>query len=167
MSGGNTVLLFGRMGVSLAIILGMIWLAAKVVRRKGVVRTGDTTSLEVVGRRSVGRRSNLLVVKAGERTLLVGCTDAQVSLVADLTPGAAHGVTAGGAVDVTAVDAVSRDASTPAVADEQVVDLARPARTPSSALPRLPRPGLGREAGTAGERVNVLDSIRDLTVRRT
>ncbi len=157
MSGGSTALLFGRMGVSLAIILGMIWLAAKVVRRKGVVRTGDTTSLEVVGRRSVGRRSNLLVVKAGERTLLVGCTDAQVSLVADLTPGAAG---------VAAVDASSREAAEVPSEVEQVVDLARPALTPTFALPRLPRPGLGREA-MAGERVNVLDSIRDLTVRRT
>lgn len=144
MSSGSTILLFGRMGISLAIILGMIWLAAKVVRRKGPVRATGTMQLEVLGRRSIGRRSNLLVVRAGERTLLVGATDAQVGLVADLTP--VHdltdrGLAVGDTVEVTAVE----------VEDEPLA-LARREAAPAPA----------RSA-----RINVLDAIRELTTRRT
>jgi flagellar biosynthetic protein FliO len=128
-------MLFLRMGVSLGIILGMIWMAAKVVRRRGVPRAADSTSLEVVGRRSVGRRSNLLVVKAGERTLLVGCTESQVSLVADLTDGTSP-------VPLEATEIAPVELS-------------------------LVNGGSSQPVAIGGPRVTLLDSIRDLTVRRT
>jgi len=134
MSGASTALLFLRMGLSLGIILAMIWGAARVVRRKGVARTVDGAELQIVGRRSVGRRSSLLVVNAGERTLLVGCTDTQVSLVADLTGEPAP------APDGPRVQVVAED---------------------DGAVVRLPQP-----VAPTGERVTLLDSIRDLTVRR-
>jgi len=63
----------------------MIWLAARVLRRKGKLSGALNTDLELVSRRSMGRRSNLVVVQVGGRTLLVGSTDTQVNLVADLT----------------------------------------------------------------------------------
>jgi flagellar biosynthetic protein FliO len=140
------------MGISLGIILGMIWMAAKFVRRRGVPGAGDSTALEVVGRRSVGRRSNLIVVKAGERTLLVGCTENQVSLVADLTPGA---------------DPVQAAAATPGIVlSEQAGDEAD--RIELSLLDRA-EPGARSArpvAGAPASRATLIDSIRDLTVRR-
>jgi flagellar biosynthetic protein FliO len=152
MSGGSTALLFLRMGLSLGIILAMIWGAARVVRRKGIAKVADGTSLQVVGRRSVGRRSSLVVVNAGERTLLLGCTDTQVSLVADLTAGAPVEVTADAPADVLPNRSVPLGAPPAALSEEHDGKDGNVVRIP--------------ERSTAGERLTLLDSIRDLTVRR-
>ena len=93
MSDSSTLMLFVRMGVSLAVILGLIWIAARVVKRSGTTKVGSTTSLDVVGRRSVGRRSSLLVVDVGDRRYLIGATDTNVSLIADLSIGERDGTT--------------------------------------------------------------------------
>ncbi len=149
MSGGSTALLFLRMGLSLGIILALIWGAARVVRRKGVVAPMGGTTMQVVGRRSVGRRSSLLVVNAAGRTLLVGCTDTQVSLVADLTDGVAAAADAPEALEAPAAKRVELDL----VDDEDGTGGGRVVRLPQRSAP-------------AGERSTLLDSIRDLTVRR-
>jgi len=144
MSDSSTAMLMVRMGVSLAIILGMIWMAARFVRRRGRLLSRSSTEVEVVARRSTGRRSNLLVVRVGGRTLLVGATDNQVSLVADVT----------GSVETEVVDAPIVAASmplSPIAAAPSSVDLRQPSRPIEAAGVR---------------RTPLLDSIRDLTVRK-
>jgi len=167
MNSSSTLVLMLRMGVSLAIILGLIWAASRFVRRRGSILGKSSTDVEVVAKRSTGRRSSLLVVKVAGRTLLVGATDTQVSLVADVTDLPAEQLEPAG-----------------------LPSLVQPSLAPASLLPEpvlvLPTsgPAPGPVALDGGRSVDLrqtkrpvvasrgtgnqlLDSIRDLTVRRT
>ena len=84
MNGAETFLLFLRVGFSLASVLAMIWGVARYAKRRGKLAVrGNDTNVDLVARRQLGRRGSLVVVEAAGRTLLVGVTDANVSLVAD------------------------------------------------------------------------------------
>ena len=137
MSDGSGVLLFLRVGTSLAIVLGLIWVAARVARRRIRPGSPDGVAIGVVSRRSLGRRTSLVVVDAGGRSLLVGVTDHQVNLVADVTPVPGSGTT---------------DESAPAVADGTVDDTA-------DALDLRVEPADARSG-------SLVETLRELTVRR-
>ncbi len=155
MSDTSTTMLFLRMGFSLAVILGLIWLAARLLRRSGKKAGTSSAALDVVARRSMGRRSSLLVIDVSGRRLLVGATDTQISLVADLTGDIAGDVNLG-RLELAPLD--DRDV--------EVLNLTTPAvaRTITTA----PRTG-GRAGATTGPAGvgSLINSIRDLTVRRS
>lgn len=154
MTDSSTLLLLVRMGFSLLLILGMIAGTSRLMRRRGRVtgsRRADNTSIDVIARRSVGRRSNLLVIRIAERELLVGTSDTTVSLVADLTavPSPAPAPTSDATPEPAAVPLIELaefvDLST---LDTSTLDTSAPDTTGAAA------PGL-------------LGAIRDLTVRRS
>lgn len=145
MSDTSTTMLFLRMGFSLAVILGLIWLAARLLRRSSKKAVTSSAALEVVARRSMGRRSSLLVIDVSGRRLLVGATDTQISLVADLTGEVVAGVDLG-RPDLAPLD------------DRDVEVL------------NLTTPPVGRAISTTASPTGVgtlINSIRDLTVRRS
>ena len=154
MSDASAPLLFLRVGVSLSLVLGMVWVAARVVRSRtrGVAKK-DHSTIDVRARRSVGRRSNILMVEVAGRSLLVGVTEQHVALLADLSGAAPSGTG-------TATDAVDR----PITVSERPVtatDLDDPTFDLTGAEALLsPR-------ATEKSPTNVLASLRELTVRRT
>jgi len=155
-SDASAPLLFLRVGVSLSLVLGMVWVAARVVRSRtrGVAKK-DHSTIDVRARRSVGRRSNILMVEVAGRSLLVGVTEQHVALLADLSGAAPSGTGTGTATD--AVDrpiTVSEGPVTATDLDDPTFDL-----TGAEAL-LSPR-------ATEKSPTNVLASLRELTVRRT
>jgi len=165
-------MLMARMGLSLAIVLGLIWGASRVLRRRGRTLGRSATDVEVVARRSTGRRSNLLVVRIGGRTLLVGATDNQVSLVADVTEPVGTGETAPDELKVpnpVAVTAVPNTVVPAARPVDQIVVTTDPETGAVTAGPSpsvdLRQPSRPTEA-LGARSAQLLDSIRDLTVRR-
>lgn len=86
---------FGRMLLSLSVVLGLLWVIARVGRGRGVGRrlgrvagTGTAASnrIEMLGRRSLGRHSAVFVIRAGSRTLVVGQTPQQITVLAECEP---------------------------------------------------------------------------------
>jgi len=74
-----------RVVFSLSVVLGLLWLIARVSSRRlrgsahqGLVRT--------LVRQPLGRGSSLAVVSVGERVLVVGVTEQQVNLLTELDP---------------------------------------------------------------------------------
>lgn len=85
----STVALFGRLILSLTVVLVLMALAARFVRKYRIGiggRTRPGAPVEVLARAGLGRRSSVSVIRTGRRTLVVGVTDASVSLLADLGP---------------------------------------------------------------------------------
>jgi flagellar protein FliO/FliZ len=88
MTDTSTALLLVRVGLSLGIVVGLILLASRVLRRRGpglrsaARRLGPT--IEVLERRSVGKRSSVALLRIDDRRVLVGVTEHQVGLIADL-----------------------------------------------------------------------------------
>lgn len=83
----------GRMVLSLSIVLGLLWVIARVGRgrqvgrRPGRAGSGSATQrIEMLGRRSLGRHSAVLVIRAGNRTMVVGQTPQQITMLAECEP---------------------------------------------------------------------------------
>ena len=162
MSSTATVLLFLRVGFSLAIVLAMIWGVARFAKRRGKLPTRSSDAhLDVVARRQLGRRGSLLVVETANRTLLVGVTDSSIALVADLSDGATahHALAASSsaslstsevAVDVETIELPLAGGRTATLDDAT----ARSVRLADADL----RPAVRRES--------LVDALRDMTVRR-
>jgi flagellar protein FliO/FliZ len=80
--------LLGRLVFSLAVVLVLMYLVARVMRNKtmpGVGRIGARRDLlQVVARQTLSRTASIAVVHAADRALVVGVTDHGVSVLAEL-----------------------------------------------------------------------------------
>jgi len=80
----STVVVTLRVLVSLAVVLGLVWWFARR-GKTGTRARVRPASVSVVGRQTLGRRTAVAVVEVEGRRLLLGLTDQQVSLLAELT----------------------------------------------------------------------------------
>jgi flagellar protein FliO/FliZ len=81
--------LMARLVVSLGVVLGLMWVAAKLLQRQsGGARGGRlarTTPIAILARQSLGKNSSVAVVHAAGKALIVGITDSQVTLLGEGT----------------------------------------------------------------------------------
>jgi len=91
----SLVALLVRVVVSLGVVLAVMAGAAAVLRRSGVVGTGPAgrrgmrrrgMPVEVIARHGLSRTSSLAVVRLGERALVLGVTEHQVTLLTEVDP---------------------------------------------------------------------------------
>jgi flagellar biogenesis protein FliO len=88
-----------RVVISLGVVLAVTAGAAKVLRRSGVAGVGVGPSaggrgrggrrpapVEIVARRGLSRGASVTVVRLGSRTLVLGVTEHQVSLLTEIDP---------------------------------------------------------------------------------
>lgn len=73
-----------RMVVSLAVVLGLLLLCARLGQKRFKGRSGSP--LQVLHRQSLSRSSGVAVVSVGGRMLLLGTTDQQVQMLTELDP---------------------------------------------------------------------------------
>ncbi|HEX7106892.1 MAG TPA: flagellar biosynthetic protein FliO [Acidothermaceae bacterium] len=146
-----------RMLVSLAIVLALMYIAARLLQRSrgggsarpAAGRLGAFASsmkkakvgrraarrrprLDVVARQPLGKSASVAVVRVGDRTMLIGITDASVQLLSE-------------------VDSALFDEAEP------TGELAALAAAPAAPAARV---------GTARSSVSVMDLLRERTVRR-
>lgn len=79
---------FSLLAVIVLVMLGAYvftrW-AGKNLGAGGLLIRGGGSRLQILDRAALGRDQSLLVVKAGQRYLLLGCTPAGLTLLAELT----------------------------------------------------------------------------------
>lgn len=73
-----------RLVASLAVVVGLMLLLARFVGKRYGARAG--APVQVLHRQPLSRSSSVAVVTVGSRVLVVGTTDHQVSLLAELDP---------------------------------------------------------------------------------
>ena len=81
--------LLARLAFSLAVVFGLMMLAARLLRRRGLSpgsASRATSRIEVLARQGLGRSSSVQLVRVGGRTLVLGVTDAAVSVLAEADP---------------------------------------------------------------------------------
>jgi flagellar protein FliO/FliZ len=80
--------LASRMVLSLVVVLGIMLLAAKVLKRRGLAGTRGavTGRIEVLARQGLGRTSSVQLVRVGGKTLVLGVTDTNVSVLSEADP---------------------------------------------------------------------------------
>lgn len=81
--------LLARLVISLAVVLGLMVGAAWVMRRRGgplMRRIGRGLPLEVMARQSLGRTASVQVVRLGDRAVVLGVTEQQVTYLTEGDP---------------------------------------------------------------------------------
>jgi flagellar protein FliO/FliZ len=88
---GSTFGMLVRLVLSLGVVLGLMAVAANVMRRTGMGGAGGLgrrrgLPIEVVARHAVGRRSSVALVRAGGKGLVLGVTDHTITVLAETDP---------------------------------------------------------------------------------
>jgi flagellar protein FliO/FliZ len=73
-----------RLILSLAFVGVVLWFAARVAKKRGLGGGGANNLIEVVARHRLGRSSSLNVVRIGDVVLVVGATEEQITLLAEV-----------------------------------------------------------------------------------
>jgi flagellar protein FliO/FliZ len=172
----DTVTMVGRLLVSLAAVLGVMWLLARRLRKGG--RMKDTRLIDVLGRQQLSRNASVAVVRVGEQALVIGVTDAAVSVLGETDLGTAQAM-------VAAASSTPLPAKTARTAQRviQRADNPRGEQPDEQPLAVRPRRSGGRHAGgdpdapkraaLAGSALSpqtwrqTVESLRDLTSRST
>lgn len=143
-----------RLGFSLAIVIGVMILIAGFMKKRGIVvggassgrRSGAPVSIDVLGRRHLGRQAQVAVVRTEGRLLVLGVTDHQVTILTEVPADENDDHTRAGRHDIEVLELTSTAAANPG----------SPRTGSSTAAPSRPGPAWK----------TMLDSMRDRTVRR-
>lgn len=71
-----------RLVLTLAFVGGVLWFAARLAKKKGL--GGGNGLIEVVARQRMGRSSTVSVLRVADRVLVIGSTEEQVTLLAEM-----------------------------------------------------------------------------------
>jgi len=138
-----------RLVLCLAFVGGVLLFASRVAKKRGL--GGTTGVIEVVARQRMGRASSVSVLRVAGRVLVVGSTEEQVTLLAEVEDEELQ----------TALAAVAP--VRPAAVDGGTSEL-------GVARPPLPRSGNGALAGSVLDRgtwTSAVQELRERTVRRS
>ncbi|WP_169166378.1 flagellar biosynthetic protein FliO [Cellulomonas taurus] len=80
----DTLVLAARTALALACVLGLIWVVARKAGWGKAGRRAAGPAIEVVGRQALGRHAGVAVLAIGERRLLVGFGEQQVTMLSEL-----------------------------------------------------------------------------------
>jgi flagellar protein FliO/FliZ len=180
----NTVAVVGRLLLSLAVVLGLMWIIARRVRRGAGGRARNGRVIDVLSRQQLSRTASVAVVRVLDQALILGVTDGQINVLGKADLDAARASVDADPprriVPVKSLDAAparqvasqSLDAA-PArqVASRAVVAPGRPKRVARAAgVEQSTAPAKGVLAGSAlslGTWKQAVESLRDLTARKT
>lgn len=150
---GDTFLLLVRLGFSLSLVFGLMWVAGRVLRGRaplGARRSAD--HVEVLERKALSRGSSVAVVRVGNRVLALGVSDTNVCVLSELPE----------AAEALAIEAASTGVAAGDVTGTLPSLRTLPVTTTNGAVvvdaPSVPRP-------TTPSRHGWLDTLRDKTVR--
>jgi flagellar protein FliO/FliZ len=132
-----------RIGFSLLVVFALMWGLAKVARKPMAGRAAGT--LAVIGRQQLTRGASVAVVRVADRTLIIGVTDTQVTLLGE-----------------TEESALTVPSAEPVEVREPVALPAAPAPAPS------PAPGGALDGSVLSPRMwsQTVQFLRERTVRR-
>src|SRR3954463_14565081 len=90
MSGAGTFEMLVRLFLSLAVVLGLMFGVAAVLKRRGFAgfapsggRRATGADVEVLVRKPLGRNASIAVVRTGGRSMVLGVTENNVTLLGD------------------------------------------------------------------------------------
>jgi flagellar protein FliO/FliZ len=135
-----------RLVLSLAFIAAVLLFAARVAKKRGLGQGNGL--IEIVARQRMGRASSVNVVRIGDVVLVVGATEEQVTLLAE--------------VDLETIDAVLEPADVEDDDDDVRVPQQRPALAARSTSPALAGSVFDKN-GWGG----LVHQMRERTVRRS
>jgi flagellar protein FliO/FliZ len=180
----NSVEMIGRLLISLAFVLGLMWLIARRVKRGGK-RGRNGKLIELLSRQQLSRSASVAVVRVADQALIIGVTDGQVTVLGETDLEAAQASLGQGQPASPGPEAASpapEAAAAPRTATARTTTPTATSTAPSRTAPvRTAKPvrmntmpsqadNRGALAGSALSPATwrqTVDTLRDLTARRT
>jgi flagellar protein FliO/FliZ len=162
----DTVAVVGRLLLSLAFVLGLMWLIARRVKRGPGGRGRSGRLIDVLSRQQLSRSASVAVVRVMDQALIVGVTDGQITVLGETDLQAAQ-------ASLEAAAEPTRPARTLRPARAAGSTQARVARTRPEPAERPERPERAGKPALAGSALSLgtwkqtVESLRDLTARKT
>lgn len=108
--------------VRIAVVFGLLFVTLRLLSRTRGMRvdarrTGARAPIEIVDKVRVGRASSVVTMRVGDRTLVLGVTEHQLTTLADVTDDIAAMALAGDEDADTAVDVTDRATDRTSVMD--------------------------------------------------
>lgn len=156
-----------RVAVSLALVLGLVYVLQRAAKRRSGGRAVDASRFTVLARQSLTRSAGVSVLRVGDDALVVGVTDTQVQLLARM-PLAEFERPAVGAADVETAQVVSvREVRTPVTTlGADFTPAAAPARAVATVGATPQRSALAGSALSPATWTSALEVLRERTTRR-
>lgn len=80
----ETFLMLLRLALSLSLVFGVMWVAAKAMRgRQGLTKRNSQDTLEILERKPLTKNSSIAIIRIADQTVAIGITDSNITL---LTP---------------------------------------------------------------------------------
>ncbi len=161
-----------RVAASFAIVGVLLWLFMRAGSgRLGALISGTSNGrtndpLAVLVRRQLTKNAGIALVRAGERTLLVGVTDGGVQLLAEGDDLLTDGVDAQIAAEGPLADRVAVVHENDVVSDRALSPITTSSQLATTNLPNA-RTRLGRARQPRSPRMSFVAALRELTVRRS
>jgi len=157
----------GRVLLSLALVLGLMWMLGRWARSRTNGKGNSKEALTVLARQQLSRNASVAVVKIADRALVLGVTDGQVSLLGDADLATMEATTSRPARHRT-VPAATRSAGRDLDLSELGLDVQL---EPSAANPprRASHPAMRALEGSAlspATWTQVIHAVRERTVKR-
>jgi len=77
---GETFLILLRLALSLSIVFGLMWLAARTMKsRANPLKRMHGGNLEVIERKALGKNSSIAIVRIADQTMAVAITESQIT----------------------------------------------------------------------------------------
>lgn len=151
----DTVATLGRLLVSLAVVLGLMWVIARRIKRPG--RGKSSRLIDVLGRQQLSRSSSVALVRVLDQALILGVTDAKISVLgeADLDSATQR-----------LTEARAPRAAAPARTTRVPGTIPRTTTSVTAAEPPAQRGPLSGSALSASTWRQAVEAMRDLTARR-
>lgn len=70
-----------RVTLSLAFIVGLMWIVTRAMRKSPMARSNG--AIEIIARQQLDRKAGLALIKVGDRAVLVGFTEHQVTMLGE------------------------------------------------------------------------------------
>ena len=153
----NTVAVVGRLLLSLAFVLGLMWLIARRVKRGPGGRGRSGRLIDVLSRQQLSRTASVAVVRVMDQALIVGVTDGQITVLGETDLQAAQ----------ASLDAAAEPARPARAARPEPARVPRTRPEPAERPERAGKPALAGSALSLGTWKQTVESLRDLTARKT
>lgn len=143
----------GRVLLSLVLVLGLMWLLGRWARPRMNGKGQPRDTMTVLARQRLSRNASVAVVRIADRALVLGITDGQINLLSE--------------TELASFDAQPAGLRTQPRAEFAVTDVEPdPADAVTVRRTRGPARGLEGSALSAATWIQVVDALRNRTVRR-
>ncbi|WP_426561175.1 flagellar biosynthetic protein FliO [Angustibacter sp. McL0619] len=160
--------LAGRVILSLAVVLVLLWLASRGMRRNQR-RSSKGVDVDVLARQPLAQRASVAVVKVGDRALVLGVTENRIELLSDQPLEAlmlATPVKVEADVQPDGEDWVDADGVPVARGDAGADNTAIASAVRGKRGADVPRGPLAGSALSPATWAKAIDAVREMTVRK-